>query len=363
LAIAHDYLTQRGGAERVVLTLAQAFPTSTIHTAFYDRHGTFPDFASCDIRPLPLDRIPGLRTRHRLAMPLLAPAFSLARVDADVTLCSSSGWAHGIRATGAKVVYCYTPARWLYQVERYLRGSSLPTRTAMGLLGPPLRHWDRRAAASCDTYIAISTVVRQRIADCYGIDAELIHPPCSIDTSGEVRPVEGLSDGFVLCVSRLLPYKNVDAVVGAFGLLPDQRLVVVGTGPEATRLASAAPANVTFVGEVDDSALRWLYRACSGLVSASYEDFGLTPIEAAAFAKPSAVLRWGGFLDTVQEGATGTFFDEPEPAAIAGAIRLLDRTRWVEAELVAHAEQFSPARFIQRISAVVARHRGSDAHS
>ena len=55
-------------------------------------------------------------------------------------------------------------------------------------------------------------------------------------------------------------------------------------------------------------------------MAASYEDFGLTPVEAAAFGKPTAALRWGGFLDTIVEGTTGVFFDEPEPQLIAEAV-------------------------------------------
>ena len=90
---------------------------------------------------------------------------------------------------------------------------------------------------------------------------------------------------------------------------------------------------MTFLGRVDDDELRWLYGACIGLVAASYEDFGLTPVEAAAFGRPTAALRWGGFLDTIVEGETGVFFDEPEPAAIAAAVDDLVRTAWSEAAL------------------------------
>ena len=65
-------------------------------------------------------------------------------------------------------------------------------------------------------------------------------------------------------------------------------------------------------------ALREL-RTC--LVAASYEDFGLTPLEAAAFGKPTAALRFGGFLDTVSEGETGVFFDDARAAGdIADAL-------------------------------------------
>src|SRR5205823_12380194 len=112
-----------------------------------------------------------------------------------------------------------------------------------------------------------------------------------------------LESGFFLCVSRLLPYKNVGAVVETFAELPSERLVVVGTGPEERRVRTAAAGNVRFLGSVSDEELRWLYGECRGLVAASYEDYGLTPLEAASFGKPSTVLRAGGFLDTVVDGS------------------------------------------------------------
>ena len=69
VALVHDYLTQRGGAERVVLSLSEAFPDAPIHTALYDPDGTFPEFAGLDVRTLPIDRIGILRRQHRLALP------------------------------------------------------------------------------------------------------------------------------------------------------------------------------------------------------------------------------------------------------------------------------------------------------
>jgi glycosyltransferase involved in cell wall biosynthesis len=359
LALVHDYLTQRGGAERVVLTLSDANPGATIHTSLYDPAGTFPEFSAHDVRTLPLDRIRILRDHHRLALPLLAPAFSRLHVDAEVTVCSSSGWAHGAQVTGAKVVYCHNPARWLYQADQYLAGSSRLAAAGLAVLSPPLRRWDRRAAATADRYLVNSRAVRARVADAYGIDADVVPPPVSIDVDGPRRAVEGIEPGFVLCVSRLLPYKNVGAVVEAAARRPDQRLVVVGTGPEAEALTTAAPANVTVLGRVADDELRWLYTACLGLVAASYEDFGLTPIEAAAFGRPTAALRWGGFLDTVVEGTTGLYFDEPTPDAIASALDHLTGTAWSEHELTVHAATFSPGRFLTSVAAVVDEVRGT----
>jgi glycosyltransferase involved in cell wall biosynthesis len=353
VAIVHDYLTQRGGAERVVVSMLKAFPGAPVYTSLYDADGTFDEFRGVEIRRSFLDRFALLRRRHRVALPLLAPAFSRVRVEAEVAVCSSSGWAHGAAVDGRKVVYCHTPARWLYQTERYLGERSGVGRVALRLLGGPLRGWDRRAALTADRYLANSTVVRDRIRDLYGIEAELLPPPPALDPTGPGRAVDGVDPGFVLCVSRLLPYKNVGPVVSAFGDLPSERLVIVGTGPEADALRRAAPANVVFAGRVSDDELRWLYANCAALVAASYEDFGLTPLEAAVFGKPSAALRWGGFLDTVVEGETGIFFDEPEPAAIREAVRASLRENWSVETLERHAAAFSERRFVDRLREIV----------
>jgi glycosyltransferase involved in cell wall biosynthesis len=357
LALVHDYLTQRGGAERVVLALSEAYPAAPVYTSLFDPDGTYPEFGRLDVHTLPLDRIGLLRQRHRLALPVLAPSFSRLRIDADVAICSSSGWAHGATVTGRKIVYCHTPARWLYQPDRYLAGSSRWSSLALSALARPLRRWDKRAAASAQRYLVNSTAVRRRVAELYGLDADVVPPPVDVDHEGPVEPVEGVEPGFVLCVSRLLPYKNVGAVVAAFAGLPDLRLVVVGSGPSGDEIGRSATSNVTMLGRVGDAALRWLYASAIGLVAASYEDFGLTPVEAASYGKPTAALRWGGFLDTIVEGTTGVFFERPDAEAIAEAIRHMLSARWDPAALSAHATGFSTARFVDAIHGVVDEER------
>jgi exopolysaccharide biosynthesis polyprenyl glycosylphosphotransferase len=365
VAIVHDYLTQRGGAERVVLSMLKAFPDAPVYTSLFDAESTFPEFSDADVRTVLINRIGLLRRHHRWALPLLAPTFSRLRVDADVVICSSSGWAHGAKVTGCKIVYCHSPAKWLYRAQDYMGTSSAGhslvrlvrhslMRLAVAALGRCLRWWDRRAAASAYRYLANSAAIRDQIESAYSIDADVLPAPNILDPDGPVEPIDGIEPGFFLTVSRLLSYKNVDAVASAFNDLPNQGLIVVGVGPEASRLEALAPPNVRFVGSVSDEGLRWLYANSCGLISAAYEDYGLTPLEAASFGKPVAVFRGGGFLDTVAEGRTGVFFDEATPLAIqTAALKLLSKA-WDNDLIMSHAETYSESAFIERLQSVVA---------
>jgi glycosyltransferase involved in cell wall biosynthesis len=355
VALVHDYLTQRGGAERVVLALARAFPDAPLTTSFYDPDATFPEFRALAVRTAPINRIRPLRRAHRLALPLLAPTFSALRIDADVVVCSSSGWAHGVRTAGHKVVYCHAPARWLYQTEAYTATLGRAARAATAALRPALVAWDRRAAGSAAVYVANSRRTRDLVRAAYGVDAEVVHPPYGLDPRGPRAPVPGLEPGFFVCVARLLAYKRVDVVIDAFAGLPDERLVVVGTGPDEAALRARAPANVTFLAEVGDDELRWLYASAEALVGASAEDFGLTPLEAAALGTPSVVLRFGGYLETVVDERTGVFFDEPSPGAVRGAIHRLRAVRPDPSEVRAHAERFGEPAFAEAMRAIVTR--------
>lgn len=358
IAIAHDYLTQRGGAERVVLALAEKYPEAPIYTTLYDPDGTFPEFRSLDVRPSVLNAVPALRRNHRLALPLLSWACSTVVIDAELVIASSSGWAHGFRGEHQKLVYCHTPARWLYCGDQYLssHGSAVKAFVLRSLYGN-LRRWDLTQASRATRYVVNSTVVQERVYQAYGIDADVI--PAPLTDAFAAGTAEAVDDTFVqegdyfLCVSRLLPYKNVRQVIEAFRLVPEMRLVVVGSGPERERLLASAPPNVHLLRDLTDGQMKTVYSRSRALVSASHEDFGLTPLEAAGFGRPSVVLRAGGFLDTMVEGETAIFFDEPTPLAISRALQQCAVRDWDIGVLLTNALKFSQDSFLDRIDAEV----------
>ena len=276
----------------------------------------------------------------------------------DVVIASTSGWAHGFRGDGLVIAYCHSPARWLYQSETYL-GAPLwrsASGLALGLLRPSLVRWDRRAARRPDRYLCNSRVVRTRIRDAYGIDAQVVPAPHGMDPTGEQSPVDALADwaddGYLLVVSRLLPYKNVDVLLAAVRG-SDHRLVVVGDGPQRDALAADRPSNVRLVSGLSDPQMRWVYSHARVLLAPSHEDFGLTPLEAAAFGVPSLTLRAGGYLDTVREGVTGLHVDAPDPVLFRAGLAAAADHPWDAGALRAHAARFSEAGFAARLHAEV----------
>ena len=336
----------------MLLAIARALPLSEIHTSFYEPSATYPEIESLGINSMPINRIRALRTHHRLAFPLLAPSFSATKIDADVTVCATAGWSHGVRTTGAKIAYWYAPARWLYQLDEYA-GSRRTVRVAAKAMAPLLGPWDRRAVASVDRHVALSSVIQKRIAELYNVEVELLAPPSTFRADGPIDDSLEIEPGFILCVARLLPYKNVDVVIEAIKRSPHLRLVIVGRGPEAERFRSIAPNSTVFLEGVTDAQLRSLYRDCAALVAAAHEDFGLTPLEAAAFGRPSAVLASGGFLDTVIDGETGVTFKTATPDAVSDAIYKVTSESWNARDLIARADCFSEPVFAKRLKEIV----------
>ena len=359
VAIAHDYLTQLGGAEKMVLSMSRAFPNAAIYTLLYDPETTYPEFAERDIRVSTANKFGPLRKHHRAGLPIWPLFAESVFVDADVVLTSSSGWAHGFRTRGRKLVYCYSPARWLYLPDKYLgEDAGLVKRAGLAATSGYLKAWDRRKARSADKYLAISTLIKGRITDAYGIDAEVLFGPAETSNLAPAEPIPALqgtgteSGGFYLCVSRLLPYKNVDVIVRAFADT-DRQLIVVGRGPEAERLNGIKTSNVLMLSDLTDGQMSWLYENCRALIAASYEDFGLTPIEAGLRGRPSVALRFGGFLDTVDEGVSGIYFDEPEPKAIAEALDRFEEMQFDSDKIRRHVEQFSEIHFAERLYTMI----------
>jgi glycosyltransferase involved in cell wall biosynthesis len=340
VAIVHDYLNQRGGAERVVLELSEMWPEAPIYTSLYRAGSTFPGFERHQIRGTFLDRLPVDRGFRNL-FPLYPPAFHmLGEIDADVVLASSSGWAHMARASSRAlhVVYCYTPARWLYRYEHLTvqDASSLREAMARPALGP-FRRADRKAAHRADLYVAISAHAQLRIRSAYGIDAAMVPPPVDVD---RFRPTARGDRLLVILLVRAATRLGIG-------------LDVVGEGPLLPALRRIAGPAVSFHGGVDDAVVVELMEGCRAVCVAAEEDFGLVAVEAQAAGKPVVAYGRGGSLETVEEGLTGVFFHERTEASVIAAITACERLDVSPEVIAGRARRFSREAFHARLTRVL----------
>lgn len=349
VAVVHDYLTQRGGAERVALVLMDTFPGTRMISSVHEPNQVRLREDDPQVETSWLNRVPAFRRDPRRALPLLPGAFDrLPITDVDVVLCSSAGFAHGVPTDAPKIVYCHNPPRWLYQPQDYLRDQPWPVRAALTSVRPRLLRWDRRAAASAQRYLVNSTGVRDRVRAVYGIDAQLLPPPVSNNPELPQEAVPGLEPGFFLAVGRPRGYKNIELTCEAFSQLPGERLVVVGGLP-----AGEWPDRFTGLTGIRDSQLRWLYAHCSATVAVAHEDFGLTPLEGNALGRPALCLRAGGYLDTIVEGVNGLYIEELTPEAVRVAVRRLQADPLDEGEIRRHADRYSVQSFKASLRSIV----------
>lgn len=344
-AIVHDYLNQRGGAERVVLAMAAAYPNAPIYTSLYRPESTFDGFRHREVRTSWLDRLP-VDESFRTLLPLYPAAMrDLGPIEEDVVLSSSSGWAHAVRTAPGSlhIVYCHTPARWLYRGDEYFQRRA---RRAQAL--GPLRRWDRRAARRPDRYIANARDTADRIRMAYGIEADVVHPP--VDTRRFRPRPRGQR---LLVVSRLLVYKRIDLIIEAAHQL-GIGLDVVGTGPDLERLQALAGPDTTFHGRVEDTGVTEMMENCRTFCFPGHEDFGIAPVEANAAGKPVVAFGAGGALETMSDGDTAVFFESQTVEAVVAAIRAADDLDTAPEVCAANAARFSQAAFELRLRRVVA---------
>lgn len=362
IAIVADWLTNMGGAEKVVLALHEAFPDAPIYTSTYSPEA-MPEFADCDIRTTSLQTLPTfLRKLHKFFPILRVRAFQeLDLSEFDIIISSSSAEAKQVRKTRpdqVHICYCHTPIRYYwshyneYKADPGFGWLNPLIRLAMPLFVPILKKKDYEAAQKVDVFIANSTAVQQRIKKYYKRNSTVIHP--AVETS-RFTPARKRGDYYV-ALGRQVPYKRIDLAVQAATDL-GVTLKVYGNGSEHQKLLAIAGPTVEFYtdrfSDASDANVTEALNHAKGFIFPTEEDFGIVQVEALAAGAPVIALGRAGALDIVEEGVSGVLFKDQNADSLANAIRYAESIKFAPATLQRKAKRFDKILFITKIRKIV----------
>lgn len=360
IVLVHDWLTNMGGAEPMLLEMHKLFPSAPIYTSVYNAKN-MPAFQKVDIRTTKLqNKLPEkLRYKHVLWPTLRAKAFrELDLSEFDIIISFSSAEAKSVRKTRpgqVHIAYIHTPPRYYWSHYEEFRkefnfGPLTPfIRPFIPFFVKKMRKLDLESTKDIDLFIANSTVTQQRIKEYYGKLSTVIHPPAEVTRF--TPPPKGKRDGYVLW-GRHVPYKRFDLAIKAANKL-NATLTIAGTGPDTERLKSLAGPTVKFVGRISDNELVKLAQSSKAFLFPNEEDFGISAVEALAAGTPVIAYKKGGALDIIQDGETGVFFEEPTVDSLVKAMQRFETLEFLPATLHRKAKRFDKGFFATKMRKVI----------
>lgn len=351
IALVHDFLVYYGGAEKTLITIDSLFPDAPVFVLLKERKIAERYFPNKKVQTSFLGKWPRFfQKHHKFLLPFMPTAIETFNLrQFDLVISSSSAFAKGIvlKPKTKHVCYMHCPMRYVwdwnheYMQERKLKGKArLFTRMFLSYL----RIWDRASAERVDFFVANSNFTAQRIKKYYRRESHVIYPPVDVKKFSPTKE----NAGYFLTVGRLSEYKRVRLIVRVFQKMK-LPLVIVGEGRQKKELEEIAKKSplIKVLGWVPEEKLPKLYENAKAFVCASEDDFNITAVEAMAAGKPVIALRKGGVTETVEEGITGEFFDEPVSEKLAECIRRFnEKERSYDFERIRlQAEKFSEERF------------------
>ncbi len=358
VALVHDYLREYGGAERVLETLHEMFPTAPVYVAFMDSEALGKHtarFANWDIRESIAAKIPGI---HRLYSPLrifssyFFESFDLSSYDVIIS-STNMYMAKAVltKPSALHICYCHTPPRSLYGYSTMTDWKkNIVTRFVGELINKRMRVIDAVTARRPDIMIANSKETKERIRRFYSRDSIVVYPPVSLPPTNESNT---RTEEYYLYAGRLAYAKHPEIAVQACTQL-HVPLKVVGKGSIESKLHDIAGPRVEFLGSVSDTELATLYaRAKAVLYPVEDEDFGIVPVESMLYGTPVIAHNSGGPKETILHKKTGFLFDDLTVEGLVQAMKAYEGIKFQKKVIIHHALQFSKENFQKHIQQVI----------
>ncbi|MDD4151011.1 MAG: glycosyltransferase [Candidatus Gracilibacteria bacterium] len=366
VAILHEMLIKKGGAEKVVEKFMRIFPEAPIYTLIYDENKVGDIFPASKVKVANItQKVYKWTKNQRFCLPFMSMAIeSFDFSEYDVVLCSSSGFAHGaITKPETKfIVYYHSPSGYLWhQTNEYKKMIGFDK----GLKGYFLnklflkfRIWDYIASKRVDIPLIASKVAQKRIIKYYKRnDSKVLYPP--VDTKSFMEKTkEYNSKDYYITISALTEWKKVDLIIDKFNKMPDKKLKIVGVGNQEENLKKLVKGNnIEFVGYKSGEDLFKIVGESIGGIFTGVEDFGIAIVECMAAGKAIFGISEGGIKETVLEGITGEFYNNIDGSDFIEKFKIFDNNIknnvYNEENIKNNALRFSEEEFENKIKEIV----------
>lgn len=351
IAIIHDWFVKPGGAENVLSAMLDIFPSADVFAVvdFFDDAQREKYLHGKQTKNTFIQNLPFAKRKYRSYLPLMP--FAIEQIDLsgyDLVLSSSHAVAKGVITSPNQlhICYCHSPIRYAWDMKfEYLQESNLKT-GIKSLLARYFLHkiksWDFISSNNVDYFIANSRFIATRIHKSYRRESTVIYPNVDVVSF----PLNEMKEDFYFTASRLVPYKRLALIAEAFAEMPDKRLIIIGDGPERSKVEKVASSagNIEYLGYQEYQVLKDHMMKAKAFVFAAEEDFGIVPLEAQACGTPVIAFGKGGALDTVIDNKTGVYFHTQETAAIIEAVHKFEANQgqlFNASKIRAHAMNFS----------------------
>lgn len=402
VALVCDWLTNVGGAEKVLLELHHLYPKAPIYTSKYNKKG-IDWFDKAEVRtgwlqvfPTCLRRVLGpLRQWYFSHLDLSEYDLIISVTGAEAKSVKSGKWLHEKgkknvkNLKGIHISYCHVPTQYYWQMyDTYVENPGFGVlnpvvRLFFRLLVKPLKRADYKAAQRPDYYVTISDYAKTQIKKYYAREAIVIHPPVEtgvfkqgnnkfaksqvgVDDEGNnifQKSQEGGSAQVVenfditktyITTSRQVNWKRLDIAIRAC-IKAKRSLLVIGEGPLHNDLVKLAGDSdyVKFLPLMSKDELSFYLGQARGFIFPSLEPFGIAPVEALSAGCPVIAYGEGGALDYVVDGKNGVLFKKQTASSLADAISRFEKMKFNRKKVAESADKFAMERFDQEIKAFV----------
>lgn len=365
VALVCDWLTDVGGAEKVILAVHKMYPRAPIYTSQF-RPKTASWFSEADVRTGWLNVFP---TSVRRLIPFLRQWYfsklDLSQYDVVISITGAEAKSVKTGSGTLHISYMHAPTQYYWGLyDQYVEQPGFGVfdpimRLGLKLLVGPLRKSDYRAAQRPDVVVANSRYIQQEIKKYYDRDSELIWPNVDVSPIGKlVEANQNLAktnrQNYII-YGRQVSWKRMDIAIDA-AKKSQRHLTVIGYGPEHENLKQAATGSefITFLPRYDGlGEIVELIMSSKAFLFPSVEPFGIAPVESLAAGTPVIGLAKGGALDIVEDGVNGVLFEEQTVDSLVAAIERFEMMKFDTEKVRRSAEKFSEENFVKQLRELI----------